>query len=102
MRSSIDSVGRKLLEIQSWILGIREESLVRTGGRRSNYFHVQDPLASAQVLVLLAVAASPAVASQPQIDVSARAVFRIRVSFSLTMWCKPKLANFGETARQSK
>jgi hypothetical protein len=38
-----------------------------------------------QVLVLHVVAASPAIAFQPQIGVSARAVFRTRVSFSLAM-----------------
>lgn len=80
-------VERKPLEIPSWIRDIQGGLLVRTGGLRSDYFHVQDPLASVQVLVLHVFAASPAIASQPQIGVSARAVFRIRVSFSLTVWC---------------
>lgn len=86
-KSSIGLVERKPLEIPNWIRGIQGELLARTGDLRSDYSHVQDPLASVQVLVLHVFAASPAIASQLQIVVSARAVFRIRVSFSLTVWC---------------
>ncbi len=83
--SSSGLVERKPLGTQKWINGIQEGSLVLTGDQRWYYSHAQDLLASVQVLVLLVTAAGPAIASQPQIGVSARAVFRIRVSFSLAV-----------------